>query len=228
MRANIFKPWYKLYYSPCHNPIYDAFSLANQWLVTTPVAILDKAQAWEKKAKQFEYNLVPCPENPFQASFDPFRDHKEYKIAWAESDSEWHRANSGVPATSHLVNVLSSLLFDLGYYYDAYSTPELKDKEGLNDKFQFIHKSGVWLLQIQINLSNSSKAPVGKNKRPIFQSDFSYNNDQIMTAATVLQLPKFASLDAESFGGKRSEMERLEYRLAKGVSKRTRTLRFVG
>lgn len=53
--------WCEIYYSPCHNPTCDAFSLMNQWLVTTPAAILDKAQMWERKAKQYEYNLVPCP-----------------------------------------------------------------------------------------------------------------------------------------------------------------------
>jgi len=53
--------WYAIYYSPSHNPICEAFSLMNQWLVATPAALLDKAQMWERKAKQFDYHLVPCP-----------------------------------------------------------------------------------------------------------------------------------------------------------------------
>ena len=49
--------WYEIYYTPCHNPVTDAFSLMNQWLVSTPAAILDKATFWKVKAGSWDYNL---------------------------------------------------------------------------------------------------------------------------------------------------------------------------
>ena len=92
MNQNFRFEWYEIYYTPCHNPVTDAFSLMNQWLVSTPAAILDKANFWKVKAGTWDYNLVPCPETPFNVPYDPFRDWREFPIDWDFGlGRDWHR-----------------------------------------------------------------------------------------------------------------------------------------
>ena len=115
----------------------------NQWLVSTPAAILDKATFWKVKAGSWDYNLgvlnekyqclanclklpftiffkVPCPETPFNVPYDPFRDWRECPIKWSFSQGhDWHREVVR-GRRFELVEVISSLLYDNGYYFDSY------------------------------------------------------------------------------------------------------------
>ena len=67
-------------------------------------------------------------ETPFHVSHDPFRDWIEFSIKWNFDEDQWHRTQT--TSKTQLLPVISSLLFDLGYYYDSYFKLTDRTKSG--------------------------------------------------------------------------------------------------
>lgn len=103
--------WYQVYYCPRHNPIFDGFTLMHQWLAATPAKICESAHSMMLKAKKFGFNMIPCPEDPFELSGEPFKQVKRFDIRWVVSNQEksWHEKLNKL----ELVDVISSIFFGL-------------------------------------------------------------------------------------------------------------------
>ena len=156
--------WYQVYYCPRHNPIFDAFTLMHQWLAATPAKICESAHTMMFNARKAGFNMIPCPEDPFDMSGEPFKQVKQFDIRWVVSNQEksWHEKLNKL----ELVDVVSSLFFgtfsektqrlkyflELGFFYDSY----FKQKSAHQNLFQFIHKTGSFFLLIELESDSES------------------------------------------------------------------------
>ena len=73
-----------------HNPATEAFSLLFQWLVASPIVILDKVNQWDLRTKKYGFRVYPCPETPFSVEWDAFRDWHYFEIKWGNDPSDWN------------------------------------------------------------------------------------------------------------------------------------------
>ena len=73
-----------------HNPATEAFSLLFQWLVASPIVILDKVNQWDLRTKKYGFRVYPCPETPFSVEWDAFRDWHYFEIKWGNDPSNWN------------------------------------------------------------------------------------------------------------------------------------------
>ena len=73
-----------------HNPATEAFSLLFQWLVASPIVILDKVNQWDLRTKKYGFRVYPCPETPFSVEWDAFRDWHYFEIKWRNDPSDWN------------------------------------------------------------------------------------------------------------------------------------------
>ena len=98
--------------------------------------------------------LILFKETPFEVAYDPFRDWLEFEIKWNFTGPQWHKKttkNEIAFDRFHLIDIFSSLLFDHGYYYDSFFKLQIEGKRTLTmNKYQFIHMSGSWLIQIEV------------------------------------------------------------------------------
>ena len=116
-----------------------------QWLVASPVVILDKVKQWENKLRRNGYRIFPCPETPFSVEWDAFRDWKDFTMNW--TNPGWQ---SELSQKTVLVDVSASLLYDLGYFADSFwLSSQYKSTESNQNTFQFIHKTGYYMVQLK-------------------------------------------------------------------------------
>lgn len=65
--------------------IYEYLSV--EVVITQKVALAEKTSQWVMKAKR-SFNIFPCPETPFNAKYDAFRDWVQFSISWKDYKGE--------------------------------------------------------------------------------------------------------------------------------------------
>ena len=98
---------------------------------------------WDLRTKKYGFRVYPCPETPFSVEWDAFRDWHYFEIKWGNDPSDWNmqsnitgNGSNQVPPDNNiainadviwsiqtglnLVDVASSILFDIGYLSDSF------------------------------------------------------------------------------------------------------------